>query len=323
MTAFLLRRLVLGVATVFAVTTLTFVLLRLAPGEPYAFLLEDTRLSPEQVAAFRARHGLDQPVPVQYARYLGRVVRGDLGDSFVARRPVVDVLGERLPRTLLLMGTALVAGFALGIGIGAWQASRVGSRRDRALNVLTVALTAIPDFWIAIALLLFFGLKLRWFPITGITDPITYDYLSPFGKVRDVLHHLTLPAMSLILILSAAVARYQRNAVLEVLPEDFVRTARAKGVPPHGVIFRHALRNALLPTITLLGLSLPAIVGGAVFVEVIFTWPGLGQLAYASIGSRDYEVVLGVTVLTSSMVVIAGIAADLAYAALDPRTRHG
>ncbi|MBC7895910.1 MAG: ABC transporter permease [Cytophagaceae bacterium] len=323
MMAFLLRRILLGVATVFAVTTVTFVLVRAAPGEPYAFLLNDARLTPEQVAAFRARYGLDQPLPVQYARYIGRVMRGDLGQSFVERRPVVTVLRERLPRTLLLMGTAIVTGFALGVGVGAWQASRAGSRRERAVGSLTVALNAIPDFWIAIALLLLFGLKLHWLPITGMVDPTMHDFLSPAGKAWDVLRHLILPAASLVLIVAAVVARFQRNAVLEVLPEDFVRTARAKGVPRQGVVFRHALRNALLPTITLFGLILPALVGGAVFVERIYAWPGIGTLAVSSISNRDYEVVLGVTLIASTVVVIAGIMADLAYAAADPRTRHG
>ena len=323
MTAFLLRRVVWGIATVFAVTTLTFVLVHAAPGEPYANAMDDARLTEQGRAAFRARYRLDDPLPVQYVSYMGRLLRGDLGDSFAARRPVATVLAERLPRTLLLMATAILGGFTLGVAVGAWQASRIGSLRDRALEVITVGLGSIPDFWIAIFLLLTFGLNLRWFPVSGMVDVGMHDYLSPAGKVRDIAWHLVLPASSLLLIVVGVVARFQRAAVLEVLPEDFVRTARAKGVQPHAVLYRHALRNALLPTITLLGLSLPALVGGAVFVETVFSWPGLGLLAIDAIKQRDYAVVLGVSLLASVLVVIAGILTDLAYAAVDPRTRRG
>jgi peptide/nickel transport system permease protein len=323
MMAWVLRRIISGLATVFAVTTLTFVLIHAAPGEPYGFIVEDARFDARQVAAFRARYGLDDPLPVKYVKYLGRAARGDLGQSFVVRRPVAAVIGERLPRTLLLMGTAVLLGFALGVGVGAWQASRAGSRGDRAVDAITVALTAIPDFWIAIALMLVFALRLRWFPVTGMVDAVTHDYLSPAGRLRDIVHHLTLPAMSLLLIVGAVVARYKRSAVLEVLPEDYVRTARAKGVPRRGVVFRHALRNALLPTITLLGLALPALVGGAVFIESIFSWPGVGTLAVSSLANRDYPVVLGVTMIASLVVVVAGIVTDVAYHLVDPRTRHG
>jgi peptide/nickel transport system permease protein len=322
MTAFLLRRLLQGVATVLAVTTLTFLLVHAAPGEPYAYVMDDARVTPAQREAFRHRFGLDQPAHVQYGRYLARLATGDLGESFAASRPVATVVAERLPRTLLLMGTAILAGFALGAALGAWQAARRGSWGDRVTETVTVAVGAIPDFWIALALLLVFALRLGLFPVGGMVDATMHDYLSPAGKAIDVLRHLALPATSLVLLVAAVVARFQRAAVLDVLPEDFVRTARAKGLPPAGVVYRHALRNALLPTITLLGLSLPALVGGAVFVETVFAWPGLGQLAIASISARDYPVVLGVTLVASAMVVIAGIVADAAYAWADPRARR-
>lgn len=323
MVTYLLQRAALGVVTVFAVTTLTFVLVHAAPGEPFAWLMDDVRTTAAQRDAFRQRYGLDQPMHVQYGRYLARVARGDLGDSFTARRPVATVLAERLPRTLLLMGTAIAVGFTLGALVGAWQAWRRGTWRDRVIETLTVALGAIPDFWIALALLLTFSLGLGWFPVTGMVDDTMHDFLSPAGKVRDVLWHLTLPATSLALLMVAMVARFQRAAVLERLPDDYVRTARAKGVAERTVVFRHAFRNALLPTITLLGLSVPVLVGGAVFVEQIFAWPGLGMLAISAIAARDYPVVLGVTLLASTMVVVGGILADLAYSLADPRTRRG
>lgn len=307
----------------FGVVTLTFVLIHAAPGEPFAYVTDDARFSSAaEREAFLRRYGLDRPLPVQYVAYLGRLTRGDLGESLSLKRPVGTLISERLPRTLLLMGTAIVVGFALGVAAGAWQAGGAGSRGDRILSTTTVALGSLPDFWIAIALLLLFALKWRWFPVSGMVDSTVHDYLSPLGKLGDTARHLVLPALSLTLLVFAVVARHQRAAVLDTMPNDYIRTARAKGLPHSLVVYRHALRNALLPTLTLFGLTLPALVGGAVFVESIFAWPGLGMLAISSIATRDYQVVLGVSLMTSVLVVAAGIATDLAYAVADPRTRR-
>lgn len=322
MTGFLVRRLLLGVVTVFAVTTLTFALIHAAPGEPFMTMIEDGRFSAAHRDRLRERFGLDQPVSRQYARFLAAVGRGDLGESFSERRPVADVIGDALPRTLLLMGTALAVGFALGLALGLWQAARRGSLFDRAASAATVTIGSIPDFWIAIGLMLLFALELRWLPVSGMVDTVMHDYMSPAGRVWDVMRHLVLPAASLALLVLAVVARHQRAALLDVLPDDYIRTAIAKGVAPRAVLARHAFRNALLPSITLLGLMLPALVGGAVFVEAIFAWPGLGKVAIDAIRNRDHPVILGVTLLTSGVVVLAGVLADLAYAAADPRTRR-
>lgn len=322
MTRFLARRLLLGFVTVLAVTTLTFVLIHAAPGEPFMTMIEDGRFSAEHHQRLRERFGLDQPLGTQYVRYLGNVARGNLGESFSARRPVSTIIAESLPRTLLLMGTALVAGFALGILLGIWQAWRRNSLLDRGASALTVTIGSIPDFWIAIGLLLVFSLQLRWFPVSGMTDAVMHDYMSPAGKFWDILRHLFLPALSLMLLVMAVVARHQRAALLDVLPEDYIKTAAAKGVPPRAILTRHAFRNALLPSITLFGLLLPALVGGAVFVEAIFGWPGMGKLALDAIRNRDHPVILGVTLLTSTLVVLSGVLADLLYAAADPRTRR-
>lgn len=322
MTAYLVRRLLLGVVTVFAVTTLTFALIHAAPGEPFMTMVEDGRFSAAHRDRLRERFGLDQSVGRQYVRFLAAVGQGNLGESFSERRPVADVIGDALPRTLLLMGTALAVGFALGLLLGLWQAARHGSLMDRAASAATVTIGSIPDFWIAIGLMLLFALELRWLPVSGMVDAVMHDYMSPAGRVWDVLRHLVLPAASLALLVLAVVARHQRAALLEVLPDDYIRTAVAKGVAPRTVLTRHAFRNALLPAITLLGLMLPALVGGAVFVEAIFAWPGLGKVAIDAIRNRDHPVILGVTLLTSGVVVLAGVLADLAYAAADPRTRR-
>lgn len=323
MTAFLLRRLLQGVAIVFTVATVTFALVHAAPGEPFAATLDDPRVTAEMQATLRRQYGLDQPLLTQYVRYLGQVARADLGLSLGQLRPVRTILGEAFPRTLLLLGVALAGGFTLGMVVGVVQAARRGSRFDRIATRASVALAAIPDFWLALLLLLVFALRLRWFPIAGMVDPTMHDYLPAAGKVRDVLHHLVLPATTVALLIAAVVARHQREALLEALPDDYVRSARAKGVPERAVLARHALRNALRPTVTLVGLALPALAGGAVFVEVVFAWPGMGRLAVEALAARDYPLVLGTTMAGSVLVVAGTLLADLLAAAIDPRLRDG
>lgn len=323
MIPFLFRRLLQGLAILFTVATVTFALIHAAPGEPFAAQLEDARFTPEMSATLRRQYGLDAPLPIQYARFLTQLVRGDLGHSLSHHRPVRAILAVALPRTVVLMSVALAAGFALGIVTGAAQAARAGTRLDRIAGRVSVALLALPDFWLALALQLVVATRLRWFPVSGMLDQTMHEYMSPMGKWRDVAWHLVLPATTLALIIGAVVARHQRQALVDILPEDFVRSARAKGVRERTVVMRHALRNALLPTITLLGLALPALVGGAVIIENIFSWPGMGRVALDAIAARDYPVVLGTTLVGSLMVVLGSLFADLLSAAVDPRLRRG
>lgn len=322
MAAFLLRRLGQGVAIVALVATISFVLLHAAPGDPFTHLLEDVRLSPDAIATLRARHGLDQPLHVQYGRFLAGAVRGDFGLSFTHQRPVGEVLIEALPNTLLLMSTALVLGFALGIALGALQGARPGGRVDRLTSPVMLVIAALPDFWLALVALMLFASTWRLFPVSGMIDPVVHRYLSAPQRFMDVARHLVLPAGTLAVIVGAAISRFQRAAVAEVLPEPFIRTARAKGVGPRAVVFRHALRNALLPIITLAGLAVPALLGGAVFIETIFAWPGMGRLVVDAVQARDYPIVLAAVVLGSALAVLGGLIADLLYAAVDPRQRH-
>lgn len=323
MTSFLLRRLLQGIAIIFTVATITFALVHAAPGEPFAGQLDDTRTSPAQRATLRRQYGLDEPLATQYVRYMARLARGNLGTSLAQRRPVRAILAEAVPRTLLLMGAALAAGFTLGIALGAAQAARAGTFFDRCVSRLSVAVAAIPDFWLALALVLLFALRLRWFPVSGMVDETLHEHLTPAGRLRDLVWHLALPAATMAAIFGAVVARHQRQALLDVLPEDYVRAARAKGVGERALVMRHALRNALRPSITLLGLALPALLGGAVFVEFIFAWPGMGRVSVEALAARDYPVVLGTTVVGSALVVVGSIAADLLAALADPRSRHG
>lgn len=322
MLAFLLRRALQGLAIVFSVATLTFLLVHLAPGEPFGAMLEDPRVTEEMRGDFRARYGLDRPLHAQYGHYLARVSRGDLGVSFTHRRPVRDVLGEALPRSILLVGTALLLGFSGGILLGVFQATVRGSFADRLLTRLTVIFSAVPDFWLALALLVVFARALQWLPSSGMADEALAAYFTPAERVADVLRHMVLPVSSLAIIIFAVVARYQRAAILEVLPEDYMRTAHAKGLRRRDLLRRHAMRNAVLPIVTLLGLTLPSLASGALFVETIFAWPGMGNAAVTALSERDYPMVLGAVLAGSVLVVIGSLLTDLLYAAIDPRLRH-
>lgn len=319
MRRFLLARLVQTLVVVLLVTTASFVLVHLAPGEPFA--TEDWRVTADIRARWRAEFGLDQPLPQQYARYLANVAGGNLGYSFSHHRPVADVIAETLPRTLLLVGTGGALALLVGIALGVYQAIRRGDLLERAVSGTTLVAYSLPDFWVAIILLLLFANWIPLFPAGGVVDPVMYDYLGGWGRFVDRLHHLVLPASTLALITAAGIARYQRAALLEVLGSDFVRTARAKGLPERAAILRHALRNALLPVITLVGLLLPGLLGGAVFVEKVFSWNGMGLLAVNAIASRDYPLVTASVAIGGIMVALGSLVADVLYALADPRLR--
>jgi len=319
-TAWLLRRLAAALAIVLAVVTLCFFVIHLAPGTPF-LPGQDRPVDPAVVERLRARFGLDQPLPVQYARYLGALARGDLGESFSQRRPVADAIAAALPNTLLLTGTALAIDFLLGVAIGVAQAARARRRLDVALTNATLFFYSLPTFWLGLLLLLVFGQWLHWFPVGGVTDPVLHDSM-PLGlRLLDRLRHLALPALTLGLVGAAGTARYQRAALLEALGEDYVRTAHAKGLAEPRVLVAHALRNALLPIVTLLGIALPFLLTGAVVVETVFTWPGLGKLAADAIAGRDYPLVVATTLISSVLVVLGSLLADLLATAADPRVR--
>jgi len=318
---YVVGRLVQAGVTVAIVATVTFALIHLAPGDPFTQALDDPSISAEIRAFWRARYGLDLPLHEQYWRYLLNVARGDLGWSVTLHEPVSAALARALPSTLLLMGTALLLSFAAGIALGIAQAARVGSWFDRALGTVSLFFHALPEFWLALMMLLVFAYRLPLFPVGNVVDPLLYDYYTPWQQLLDRARHLVLPSVTLALLLTAGVARFQRAALLEVAGEDFVRTARAKGLGEGGVLLRHSLRNALLPVITLFGVTVPALVGGAVFVEKVFAWPGMGQLAVSAIMTRDYWLVTACVVVVSAMVAIGSLAADLLYAVADPRLR--
>jgi peptide/nickel transport system permease protein len=305
---------------VLLVTTISFFLIRLAPGDPFSFG-GDITMSPMVRERLRAQFGYDRPLAEQFVRFVGNVARFRLGYSQSMHRYVGEVILDVLPRTLLLMSVALVLSFVVGIGAGALQAMRRNSWLDRALSSVLLLFYSVPDFWLALMILLAFGYWIPIFPAGGMVDQIMHDYLPLGGRILDVLKHLVLPALTLTLLSAAGIARYQRSALLEVLPQDFVRTARAKGLGERTVVLKHALRNALLPVITLIGLSLPALIGGAFFIEKVFGWPGMGYVAANAITARDYDLVTGTVIVGGIMVTLGSLVADILYAVADPRLR--
>ena len=320
MRRYLAARLVQSLIVVVLVTTISFFLIRLAPGDPFSFM-GDFPMSAAVRDRLRAQYGYDRPAPEQFVLFLGNVARGHLGYSHSMHQDVGTVIAAAVPRTLLLMGAALLTSFAIGIAVGALQAVRRGSWLDRAASGVLLLFYSIPDFWLALMALLAFAYWLPIFPAGGMVDQVMHDYLSLGGRVRDVIAHLILPSFTLALLGAAGIARFQRAALLEVLPQDYVRTARAKGLAERDVVLKHALRNALLPVITLLGLSLPALVGGTFFVEKVFSWPGMGYIAANAIAARDYDLVTGTVIVGGIMVALGSLLADLLYAAVDPRLR--
>ena len=322
MTRWLVRRTVQAAVTFAIAVVLMFVLMRLAPGDPLSRLQESRPMSPQEVAHLRALYRLDQPVHRQFAEFVRGGFTADLGTSIEHGLPVTTLIASRLPATLLLGGAAILLNFTLGLWLGVRQAVRRGSHEDRALTVLSLAGYATPSFWLGLVLAWLVGIRLGWLPVAGMRDPLLSPDAPWPARMVDVAAHLVLPALTLSIVTIAGTMRYQRSALLEVLRLPFIGTARAKGLPEHAVVWRHAWRNALFPVITLFGLWLPLLVTGSVFVEMVFAWPGLGSLAASAASSRDYPLVMGAALLAAGLVVAASLLTDLAYALLDPRVRY-
>lgn len=327
MIRYLARRLLGAIPLVLGIATIVFFLVNLAPGDPTMYVLSPG-MTPEVVEQMRANYGLDQPVHIRYVKWMGAALTGDFGTSHMHNRPVLDVLLTFLPNTLLLSACALGLAFLVGIVVGTMQAVRQYSLMDQGMSVVMLFFYSMPSFWLALMLILMFSLFARnvwdwpiWFPASGMTS-VDYEFLTLGGKLRDRIMHLVLPTASLALALAAGIARYMRGSMLEVIRQDFVRTARAKGLPERSVIFKHALRNALIPIITLLGLYIPVLFSGTVFIEYVFAWPGMGKTLVDAITGRDYPLVMAGTFFFAIMVVMGNLIADVLYAAVDPRIRY-
>jgi peptide/nickel transport system permease protein len=294
---------------------LSFGLVHLTPGATGGVDLN--ALSGENLEQMRQRLGLDRPLPVQFVDWLWHAVRLDFGDSFMDGQPVRDKILDRLPATALLTGTALLMSLVLAIPFGVLSSLYRNSPLDYSLTVFAFFGVSLPAFWAAIVVIIVFGVELGWLPVQGMETvgrPVD-------SRVLDILRHLILPAAVLGLEGTAALTRLVRSSMTDVLVEDYVRTARAKGLAERVVLFRHALRNALLPMVTLVGLRLPSLIGGAVVIETVFAWPGIGRLGWEAVLQRDYPVVMGLVVFTGVLTILGNLLADLAYAAIDPRIK--
>lgn len=311
---YILKRLILAIPLLIGISIVSYLVMRLAPGDP-TLRFFNPRVSTEALEAMRHNMGLDQPVYVQYFYWLSHAVRGDLGYSFVDYKPVVSVVLERLPATISLMGVSLLLAVLVAVPIGIVSAVRQYSALDYVMTVISFAGSSMPSFWLGLMLLSFFAGQLGWFPFGGMGS------LEGAG-FWDSLKHYVLPVAALSFGHMAAWTRYQRASLLEVIRQDYIRTARAKGISNTRVILKHALRNAVIPIVTLLGLSLPNLVGGAFITETIFSWPGMGRLGVDAVFSRDYPVVMGVTIFSGAMVILGNLIADILYTVVDPRIRY-
>jgi peptide/nickel transport system permease protein len=320
---YLARRFLMMIPLLIGITLISFVVIHLAPGEPTDM---QTQLNPEVSTELRNRlrdqYGLDKPLVIQYGEWLGRFVRLDFGNSFSQdRRPVFDKIVERLPITISINLLSILAILATAIPIGIYSATHRGSLFDRITTILVFIGFAAPSFWLALLLMDFFGVRLGLLPIAGLKS-LDYDSLNFFGKVLDLGRHLLLPVFISTFGGLAGFSRYMRSNMLEVIRQDYILTARAKGLSEQSVIFRHALRNALLPVITILGLSVPGLIGGSVIFETIFAIPGMGKLFYDGVMMRDYPLIMGILVMGAILTLVGNLLADLCYAFADPRIRN-
>lgn len=320
MLASMMLRSIRGLAVIAGVVALTFFLLHAAPGDPVRRLLGPDA-APGQVEAQRRALGLDRPLPAQFVAWGTAFVRGDWGRSIATGEPVRTMIARAWPRTVELAGLSLLLSYLIGITVGAIQAARNRSALDISLSITTVTLFAMPSYWLGLMLVMVFAYTLRWLPAFGASG-LDADFLAPGARVLDAVRHLALPLITLTLIGIAGTARFVRAAMLDIRGEPFITVASAKGIPARRVLFHHVLRNALVPVVTLLGLSLPALFSGAVFVEAIFAWPGVGRILVEAVQSRDYPVVMAATAVSAILVVIGNFFAEWLAAATDPRLRR-
>lgn len=315
------RRLLASIPTLLIVSIFTFGIMRLAPGDPVRMYLSSdlSNANPDDVARVREQLGLNDPLHEQYVRWLGQAVQGNFGYSIVSKRPVLEMIWEKVPASLSLMVPALILAITVGIGVGTLAALKQNSWIDYVATVMVFAGNALPSFFIGMMAIWIFAVQLGWLPTgqmrsVSTSDPVWLDYA----------RHLILPVLVTSFVSLVAWVRYQRSSMLEVLHADFIRVARAKGLPERQVLFRHAWRNSLVPIVTLIGLSITNLVGGSYVIETVFAWPGLGQFGFDAVLARDYPVIMGITMISSVVIVAGNLIADIAYTLLNPQMReHG
>jgi peptide/nickel transport system permease protein len=324
MLSYSLRRLLLAVPTFLGITFVTFGMIHLAPGDPVTLQMEGPgahRIPKEVIEAFRREYNLDKPIPVQYFLWVKKIAMLDFGRSSLDHRPVVERILERLPATVILNAASVFLMFAIGIPLGLVQAVRHKTWFDRISGVLLYVGWSLPSFWLGILLIIFFAAKLQWLPMGG-SEALMLQDTGKWTAFLDRLSHLILPTLTLTAGSLAFMARFSRAALLEVVRQDYIRTAMAKGLSNRVVFYKHALRNAMIPILTLFGNIFPFLVSGSIIIEIVFSWPGVGMLVYKSLLARDYPTIMGMTFLTSALVLLSMLMTDLLYAVADPRVKY-
>lgn len=321
MLTFIFKRLLLSIPIILGITLITFAIIHITPGGFTAVHMDmNPNISPTAIEEMKKLYGLDKPLPAQYLEWLGRFATLDFGRSFLDNRPVMEKIGERVPATLLLSLSGMALLYCLAIPLGVFSAMRHQTKTDTGLTIVTFIIWSVPFFWLALLSMKFFGVELGWLPISGIRS-VNHDLLNWHEQVMDYMRHLILPVFTTAFTGLATVIRYTRTNLLEVIRQDYIKLAIAKGLPKNKVYYQHALKNALLPIITILGLSLPGLLSGSFIVEAIFAWPGMGRLAFESALNFDYPVIMGGLVIAAFLTLAGNIIADVLYAVADPRIR--
>lgn len=316
---YLIKRLLTFIPLLLGISLISFFIMHLAPGDPTA-LFVDPSVKPEELLRVRANWGLDKPILMQYFFWLKNALKGDFGTAYLINRPVIMVIAERIPNTLLLMVPAFLLTLLISIPLGVISAVKKNKWFDHVVTFISFTAMSIPSFWLALMLMLLFSITLNILPSSGMFDPMTRSD-SIAGNILDLIRHMILPVLTMVILSLAGISRYVRGSMIEVLSQNYIRAARAKGLPEKMVLFKHALKNALLPLITILGMSLPDLFGGAFIIETIFAWPGMGRLGVTSIFSRNYPVIMGIIIVSSALILLGNLLADICYSIADPRVR--
>jgi len=322
MFSYLIKRLLYAIPIIVGITVITFAVMYFTPGKPTDAITDfNTKITSESKERLYKLYGLDKPVYEQYWNWFKRVVVFDFGESFKDGQPAAKKIAERLPATILLSVLSMILMLAVAIPIGVYSAVKKYTFSDRVLTAIMFVCFSVPAFWVALMLMIVFGLWLGWLPISGLTS-FNFSDMSVFGKVWDLTKHLILPVFVSSLASFAVLSRYIRSGMLDVLKQDYIKTAYAKGLSRRDIIFKHALKNALLPLITIIGLSIPALVGGSFIIETVFSYPGMGRLGFEAIMARDYPVIMGIGVIAAFLTLAGNIVADVLYSVADPRIRY-
>jgi len=320
---YILKRLLQLIPVLIGITIISFIVIHLAPGKPTDMA---TQLNPKVSQQARERlekiYGLDKPIYIQYILWVKKIATFDFGKSFVDGRPAIKKISERMPITILINTLSIILIFLIAIPLGIKSAVNRGSLFDKSSTIFVFIMFAAPGFWLALLLMSFFGVKLGWVPVSGIIS-LDFENLNIIGKLSDLSHHLILPVLVASVGSLAGISRYMRQSMLNVIHQDYIRTAKAKGLGEKDIIYKHALKNALLPIITIIGLSIPGLISGSVIFETIFNIPGMGRLMVEAVFSRDYNVVMCGLVMSALLTLLGNLIADVAYSYADPRIRYG